>query len=167
MATMTTKISEMITDLLNSIKIAAQVRTDGNTVALMDRILRDVNNLQPEYASLTLEDIYARAQEDAQANDAADPDNGGTGPSFLPQSYEKTGAEDVNQKPLPPTGEENSAPFLSKADMKVNKDTGNVQYDTSDDKKGVTDAAKASEADESQFSQRASGKTPKTPSAAR
>lgn len=117
----TTKIVDMVKDLISIIKSDAQTSEDGNTVALLDKVERDINQLQPAYTSKTLGDIVrAQVSEDAQANDADDADLE-PGPSFTPQSYEKTGAEGVNKKPLPPTGEESSAPFVSKAEPKVVK----------------------------------------------
>lgn len=85
------KILEAITSALNIVKLEAHSRTDGNTEALVEKILRDVNTLLPEYQTLTFEEVYSREEND---------------PSFVPASYEKTGAQDVNTEPLASTGEE-------------------------------------------------------------
>lgn len=121
------KVITAVEDVLNYIKRESVAREDGNTTALVDKILRDTNQLQLEYRSLTFKDMYGLASGD---------DIPGKTTEFTAQSYEKTGAQDVNKKPYPPTGEDASAPFVSKADTSVDEE-GRLVNDP-DKKSGVT-----------------------------
>lgn len=107
-----TKVVESIKSVLQYLRNEATSREDGNTEALIDRVMRDVNQLQPEYCGLAFKDMYGIDRDADEFQDEP-----GHTTEFTAPSYEKTGARDINKKPLPSTGENADAPFVSKSDL--------------------------------------------------
>lgn len=97
------KLIEILNKCLDILGVEADSREDGNTSALLNKIRRDVATLQPHYHNL----IPVTVENS--------PDQ------FTAASYEKTGAQDVNLKPYPQTGENADAPFVSKSDVKTDE----------------------------------------------
>jgi hypothetical protein len=105
-ATSTDMIS-IVNMVLGFIKTKAVHDEDGNTAALINRIERDLATLHPQYHNFDPA-IY---NTDKAGEPVSEQD-----PLFTAQSYEKTGAQDVNQVPYPDTDEDAGAPFVSKTD---------------------------------------------------
>ena len=124
------KLIENIRMSLQLLKEVAHAKEDGNSLGLMNRIERDLNSLMPEYQQCTADDAFTIAapqtEEEAEARK-----------NFVAASYERTGAQDVNKPPLPPTGEENTPPFVSKADVTADED-GALKLTPDKDDGGVT-----------------------------
>jgi hypothetical protein len=97
--------------VLGMIKERAEQLEDGNTIALTNRIARDVASLKPEYQNLSFKDLQDhRAQEEEPVSEQD--------PAFVAQSYNRAQNKDVNQAPYPNTGEDASAPFVNKGEIK-------------------------------------------------
>lgn len=93
------KVIQTIEDTLGHVKTRAQDKEDGNTVALIDRMLRDLAQMQPEYRELSFEDINPLAYSvDDVASEGADNEGEPEEESFIPGSYEKTATQDVTTK---------------------------------------------------------------------
>jgi len=109
------KLTQRIEADLSCIREQAQERQDGNTVALVNGIMRSLTNLQDWYRNLEVDQPGLDTSDDETKN------------NFVAASYDQTAAKDINPKAKPPTGESNTAPFLSKADLEVGAD-GSVKY---------------------------------------
>lgn len=110
------KLIQRVEADLDTVRQLALQRGDGNTVAVINAICRQTALFEPFYKNLPI-DAEVPSEEGDETKD-----------NFTAASYEKTtGAKDVNKPALPPTGEHNQAPFLSKADMEVGPD-GTVKF---------------------------------------
>jgi nitrogenase molybdenum-iron protein alpha/beta subunit len=101
------RVVDTIQHLLGFIKTKAESEDDGNTVALVNKISRDVASIREEHKNFDAQQVanYIASKEKPVSKQD---------PAFVAQSYEKTGAQDVNLAPFPKTGEESSAPFEGK-----------------------------------------------------
>lgn len=113
-----------IQQMLGLIKQKAEMEDDGNSVALVNKIARDVASIQEKHKKISLEEVTAHFADKEQPVSEQDP-------LFVAQSYEKTAAQDVNQAPFPKTDENAGAPFESKGKVTKSDNMDGSKQDTS------------------------------------
>lgn len=118
------RVVDTIQQMLGLVKQKADMEEDGNTVALINKISRDVASIQEKHKTFDAQKVYQYQQEKAQPVSEQDP-------LFVAQSYEKTAAKDVNQAPFPKTDESAGAPFESKGKATKSEDMDGSKQDTS------------------------------------
>lgn len=117
-------VVDTIQQMLGLVKQKAEMEDDGNTVALVNKIARDVASIQEHHKVFNVQKVYDHFRDKEQPVSEQDP-------LFVAQSYEKTAAKDVNQAPFPSTGEEAGAPFESKGKTIKTEDLDGSKQDTS------------------------------------